>query len=91
MDDIGKILREYLFKKGIVDNSVSFEISSNWGNIIGEKLSKKVKFKRFKYNKLYISVDNASIKQELYYFKSDIINNIYKYTNIKEVSDIVIT
>ena len=88
MEQLKKVLEKTIessgFKKAILqENAVSM-----WSDIVGKNISKISKADNVDNGILFIKVESAAWKQELYMQKNEIINKINKKIGSKAIKDI---
>lgn len=81
MTPISSILRDSQKKTQAV-----FTLSGlrkQWGDIVGDMLSKQTKPKKIERNMIWVSVENSALNYELAMMKTDILQKIFEHTQVK--------
>lgn len=86
--DLGTIVFEYMKKNGYNDLVIDIKIKEKWNIIIGDRLSKVCQINSFNKGLLIVKVNNASMRNEIYYLKNDILKKIKSYPEFRSIKDI---
>ena len=90
MEKIGSIVENILIELGFENLYYSGILKKNWSKVVGNLIAKVSSPDRVERDILYIKCSNPSWKQELYFFKDEIVKNVNKFFNKKIVNEIKI-
>ena len=72
---IDRMLNVYRLKSGLTE----LELKDKWSSVVGPHIASRTSNLRIFGQKLVIYVDSAALKQELFYQKSGILQNVNEY------------
>jgi predicted nucleic acid-binding Zn ribbon protein len=88
---IGKILARSL-KSLEIDRRLKEEsILLNWGRVVGERIASKANPVKVKDSILFVSVENASWRNELMFMKRKIVRELNQWAKDNVIRDIIFT
>jgi predicted nucleic acid-binding Zn ribbon protein len=90
-EQIGKILTKNLRNLGIERRLKEENIVLNWSRLVGERIASKANPLRVKDSILFVSVENASWRNELFFMKRKIIEELNRSVKGNVIRDIVFT
>jgi predicted nucleic acid-binding Zn ribbon protein len=88
MDTLGDVLNRTLSDFGIQKAVKKYRALHIWEDVVGERIAKVTKAQRISDGRLFVKVKNDSWRNELVYYKKEIVNKINKeigYTAIKDI------
>jgi predicted nucleic acid-binding Zn ribbon protein len=88
---IGKILTKNLKNLGLDRRLKEESIVLNWNRLVGERIASKANPLRVKDSILFVSVENASWRNELFFMKRKIIEELNRSVKGNVIRDIVFT
>jgi predicted nucleic acid-binding Zn ribbon protein len=90
-EQIGKILTKNLKNLGIERRLKEENIVLNWSRLVGERIASKANPLRVRDSILFVSVENASWRNELFFMKRKIIEELNRSVKGNVIRDIVFT
>jgi predicted nucleic acid-binding Zn ribbon protein len=90
-EQIGKILTKNLRNLGIDRRLKEESIVLNWNRLVGERIASKANPLRVRDSILFVSVENASWRNELFFMKRKIIEELNRSVKGNVIRDIVFT
>jgi predicted nucleic acid-binding Zn ribbon protein len=66
-------------------------IVQSWGDIVGKSISNRTQKITIKNQKLYLTVDSAPLKSELFYHKETIIEKVNQHAGKKIINELIIS
>jgi len=90
MEQIGNILSKFLYELGINKPVMKYRALTMWPEIVGERISNVTEAKRLTDGKIFVKVQNDSWRNELTFYKQEIIQKINKEIGLKIVKDIIL-
>ncbi|MCJ7576816.1 MAG: DUF721 domain-containing protein [candidate division Zixibacteria bacterium] len=90
-EQIGKILTKNLRNLGIDRRLKEENIVLNWSRLVGERIASKANPLRVRDSILFVSVENASWRNELFFMKRKIIEELNRSVKGNVIRDIVFT
>jgi len=90
MEQIGNILSKFLYELGIDKPVMKYRALTMWPEIVGERISNVTEAKRLTDGKIFVKVQNDSWRNELTFYKQEIIQKINKEIGLKIVKDIIL-
>ena len=90
-EQIGKILIKNFRNLGIERRLKEESIVLNWGRLVGEHIASKAIPLRVRDSILFVSVENASWRNELFFMKRKIIEELNRSVKGNVIRDIVFT
>ena len=88
MEQLKKVLKKTIENSGFKNAILQENAVSIWPNVVGENISKVSKATSVDKGVLFIKVESATWKQELYMQKNEIINKINKKIGSKAIKEI---
>jgi predicted nucleic acid-binding Zn ribbon protein len=88
---IGKILTKNLRNLGIDRRLKEESIVLNWNRLVGERIASKALPLKVRDSILFVSVENASWRNELFFMKRKIIDELNRSVKDNVIKDIVFT
>ena len=79
METINRIIEDILIELGFENLYYAGILKRNWDNVVGNLISKVSLPEKIEKETLFIKCSNPAWKQELYFFKDEIINNINEF------------
>jgi hypothetical protein len=89
MQHISEIIKDFIKKTNIMETRESDFILENWEKIVGKDISKMACPIKLYKDKLFISVENSVIMEEMNYRKKDMIDKINLIFKDKKIKDII--
>jgi len=89
LENISTILNSFLSKKGYLSFCIENDILKKWNEIVGEEVSSISLCDHIENNTLYVRVLSSSWRNEIQFFKDDILCKINNEYNCKSIKDIV--
>lgn len=90
-EQIGKILTKNFRNLGIEGRLKEESIILNWNRLVGERIASKAIPLRVRDSILFVSVENASWRNELFFMKTKIIRELNQSVKANVIKDIVFT
>ncbi len=90
MDSINNIIKDILLELGFINLYYTGVLKQNWENIVGNLIASVSIPDRIERNILYIKCNNPSWKQELYFFKDEILEKVNSFIGENIVKDVKI-
>lgn len=87
---LGEILEEFLKQNKLGGKLQQSEIISSWEDIAGSMIAKHTKKIFFMDQKLVIEIDSPSLKNELGYIKTALVEKINKFSGKTLITELVI-
>lgn len=88
-EKVGSILDGILSDRGYLTLCREYEVVSRWDEIAGATVAKVTRSVKLENSILYVTVKNAAWRQEVSYFKKDLLDKIVKITGCTTIRDIV--
>ena len=82
---INQMLRAY----GLGDKIDEISLIKSWEEVVGKMIARHTSDIYFKAGVLYIKLDSSTVRQELSYAKSSLIENLNRKAQKRMVSDII--
>jgi predicted nucleic acid-binding Zn ribbon protein len=89
METIGHILNKCLNDLGIQKSVKRYRALQIWHDVVGERISKVTEPVRMSDAKLFVKVKNDTWRNEIVFYKKEIIGNINKALGSAVIDDIV--
>jgi predicted nucleic acid-binding Zn ribbon protein len=86
---IGAIVESFLSERGYLSVCREQDILREWPKIVGERIAEVSTCTRVEDGIVYVRIPEAAWRQEISYFKTDIIEKIKQKTQCTTVTDIV--
>ena len=90
MEKINDVIKDVLINLGYKNLYYAGILKKNWKNIVGDLIASVSNPDRIERETLYIKCSNPAWKQELYFFKEEIIEKINLFFKDFEIKDIKI-
>ena len=90
METLGNVLNRTLTSFGIQKAVKRYRALYIWDKVVGERIAKVTKAQRMSDGKLFVEVKNDSWRNELVYYKKDIVNKINKELGYPAITDIIL-
>lgn len=90
-EQIGKILTKNFRNLGIEHRLKEESIVLNWNRLVGERIASKAIPLKVRDSILFVSVENASWRNELFFMKRKIIEELNHSVKSNVIKDIVFT
>lgn len=90
MEHFGRIIQSYIHDLGIEKPILQHQAIIIWPQIVGDNISQVTEPLRLKDGKLFVRVNNDSWRNELVYYKSDIIGKLNRYLGQSIVEEIIL-
>ncbi len=87
---LGDAIQHFINKMGLRPKMIEAEIIANWEEIVGDMIAKHTLDLSLNKKKLTLRFDNAALKQEMSYAKSNLIENINKRFGREIINQVVI-
>ena len=87
-EKVSGVLKTVLSERGYLSFCYENDVVENWKDIVGKKISEVTVCVRVENGILYVRVPSSSWRQELIFFKREILQKIKKKTKCKTISDI---
>ena len=88
-EKLAGIMKSVLSNRGYLSACYEGQIPHRWPDIVGERIANVSKCKGVENGILYVRVPSASWRQEISFFKEEILKKIRTETQCETVSDIV--
>jgi predicted nucleic acid-binding Zn ribbon protein len=85
---IGEVLGELLHQYGLMERVKEFDAVNCWVEVAGEQIASHTKARDVRDGALIIEVENSAWRNELYYLKAELIEQINKKIGKKVIHDI---
>jgi predicted nucleic acid-binding Zn ribbon protein len=89
MQTLGKILNQLLEQYGLLQRAKEVEALNLWAEIVGEKIAGVTEAREVRDGRMFVKVENSVWRNELYYMKQSIINEINLRMGRSIINDIV--
>lgn len=83
-DLLNDLLKEYQ----LADKLNELKIIESWPKVVGKIIAKHTNGLYFRDKKLYVTLDNAAIREELQYAKSKLLKSLNKLTGENSITEI---
>ena len=90
MELIGQILNKYLTDLGIKKSITDYQAINYWHEIVGEKISRVTEPERMSDGKIFVKVKNDTWRNELIFYKKEIIEKLNSTIGSRAVKDIIL-
>ena len=90
MEKFGNILNHFLSELGIEKSIMKYQALNMWREVVGEKISEVTEPHRLTNGKMFVRVTNDSWRNELVFYKPEIIEKINDELGSKVVEDIIL-
>jgi len=89
-EHISSVVKNFLKELGLETAYKQHQALLLWPEVVGAGLSRVTEPVRIEYGRMYIRVTNSSWRQEVYYFKYQIIERLNKKLNEPVVKDLIL-
>jgi len=86
---LGQVMSEMLQNYGIAQRVQEFQALNLWPEVAGQKIAAVTKARDVRDGRLYVEVSNSAWRNELYYLKAQIIEELNKKVGTKIIHDIL--
>lgn len=86
---LGEIVRTVLSERGYLKQCLEVEIINRWPEIVGERIADVTECTDVRNGVIFVKVSSSSWRNELSFFKKEIMDKIKKETRCKTIKDIV--
>ncbi len=90
MKTVGSIIQQYLRETGLEPTVKSYQTLHSWPSIVGEKIARVTEPVRLKNGKLYVRVASDSWRNELLFYREEVIDKLNKAAGSRIVREIVL-
>ncbi|MCD6116094.1 DUF721 domain-containing protein [bacterium] len=90
MENISSIFNRIFVSAGIEKPVRNYKTFVRWPDVVGDKIASVTEFLRFSNGKVFVKVKNDSWRNELVFYKQEIIDKINRDIGSKEVNEIVL-
>ncbi len=90
MEHFGSIIQSFIHDLGIEKPILQYKALQIWPQAVGERISQVTEPVRFKDGKIFVRVKSDSWRNELVYYKSEIIQKINHSLGRKIVEEIIL-
>ena len=90
MEQIGNILHQFFYELGIDKPILKFQALDMWSKVVGEKISEVTEPRRITDGKIFVKVKNDTWRNELVYYKKNIIEKLNNELGSRIVKDIIL-
>jgi|688.fasta_scaffold2173133_2 hypothetical protein len=87
---IGQAIQDWIREKNLDEPIIQSKLEISWEDIMGKLIAKNTKSIELRRGKLYITVSNASLKQELFYSREIILANLNSFLKKNVISEVLI-
>jgi len=86
---LGDILSELVNSLGIQKTLKRYDVINLWPEVAGERIAKISRAREVRDGRLFVEVESSAWRNELFYFKVDLIKNLNKRAGEPVVHDII--
>ncbi len=86
---LGDVMYSVLSERGYLESYFEAEVLRRWRTIVGEKIAQVTECTEIRDRILYVKVSSASWRQELSFFKDEIIEKIKSEIHHARINDII--
>ena len=90
MEQFGNILNQFIKELGIEKPLAKYKALQIWNHVVGEKISQVTEPKSLSNGKMLVKVKNDAWRNELIFYKSDIIKRLNRELGSNMVCDIIL-
>jgi predicted nucleic acid-binding Zn ribbon protein len=87
---VGEVLGELLHQFGLVDRLKEFDAVNCWAEVVGEQVASHTKAKDVRDGALIVEVSSSAWRNQLFYLKAELIEQINKKIGKKVIHDIML-
>jgi predicted nucleic acid-binding Zn ribbon protein len=86
---LGDVLTTLLADKGLLSTARETDVMNRWFDIVGERIAKESQCTEVREGVLYVRVKAAAWRQEISFYKADILSQIREKSRCTTITDIV--
>lgn len=90
MEQIGCVIKKFFVELGIERPVLKYQALFIWHEVVGRKISRVTEPKRISGNRLFVRVLNDAWRNELVFYKKDIIDRLNVKLGSKIIKDIIL-
>jgi len=90
LESINSVLNSYLKKSGLHDPVKKYQALQDWPRLVGKTIAGVTEPGRITDGKLFIKVQNDAWRNELIFYKQDILEKINKKMGSSEIREIIL-
>jgi predicted nucleic acid-binding Zn ribbon protein len=87
---VGEVLAELLQQYGLADRLKEFDAVNCWAEIAGEQIASHTKAREVRDGALVVEVSSSAWRNQLFYLKAELIEQINKKIGKKVIHDILL-
>lgn len=87
---LGEVIQQYIKNSGIQPKLDEATIIEKWEEIVGKMIARHTIDLYIKNKKLFVKFDSSALRQEVFYAKSKLLENINDAINSKYIIDVVL-
>jgi len=87
---VGEVLEELLQQFGLTDRLKEFDAVNCWAEVAGEQIASHTKAKDVRDGALIVEVSSSAWRNQLFYLKAELIEQINKKIGKKVIHDIML-
>jgi len=87
---LGEIIQQYIKNSGIQPKLDEATIIEKWEEIVGKMIAKHTIDLYIKNKKLFIKFDSSALRQEVFYAKSKLLENVNNTVEHQAIIDVVL-
>ncbi len=87
---LGEVIQDFLKQNGWESKLDEVKIITEWDKVLGPSLAKYTQEVFIQNKKLHIRLNSSTLRQELSYKKSDIVNDLNAAVGKEVISDIIL-
>jgi len=87
---VGEVLGELLQQFGLADRLKEFDAINCWAEVVGEQVASHTKAKDVRDGALIVEVSSSAWRNQLFYLKAELIEQINKKIGKKVIHDIML-
>lgn len=91
MEEIGRILHRFLREVGIDQSLKRYEALMVWPRVVGEKIAAITEPQRVVNGRIFVKVKSATWRNELVFYKTEIIEKLNSELGSRIVKEIILT
>lgn len=85
---LGDLLKELLKEYHLSDKIYEIKANEIWPKVVGKMIAKHTKGLYYRNKKLYVTLDNAALKEELHFSKTKLLKQLNKQAGDNIVEEI---
>ncbi len=90
MEKVGNIIQKYFFDLGIDKPILEHRAIFVWPTIVGKRLSEVTQPERVTEGKIFVKINNALWRNEIFYHKKEIIQKMNQELGANVLNDIIL-